>query len=160
MLYTFRQTSLSVKEISIVKKVLIIIIITIKKQSKTIKKCAYKHRKVYLIGKFIIQWKCFENLINMFTGWCCWRMVCPPGWRWGWGGVGGGANCRKRGYIDIVLEIEYSQLSLRPTPLGPTPSVRFRESNKGSKLKTGTNSWCLSYRGVHLNRCLLRNSRL
>ena len=64
-------------------------------------------------------------------------MVCPPGWRWGWGGVGGGANCRKRGYIDIVLEIEYSQLSLRPTPLGPTPSVRFRESNKGSKLKTG-----------------------
>lgn len=48
---------------------------------------------------------------------------------WGWRG----ANCRKRGYIDIVLEIEYSQLSLRPRPLGPTPSVRFRESGKGSK---------------------------
>ena len=75
-------------------------------------------------------------------------------------GLEGGANWRKRGYIHIVLEIEYSQLALRPTPLGPTASVRSRESNKGSKLKTGTNSWCLSYRGFHLNRCLLRDSRL
>ena len=58
------------------------------------------------------------------------------GWRRGRGGGGGGgrgAYCHKRGYKDIVLEIEYSQLSLRPRPLGPTQSVRFRESNKGSK---------------------------
>ena len=54
----------------------------------------------------------------------------------GGGGGGGGAPPvygHKRGYTDIVLEIEYSQLLLRSRPLGPTPSVRFRESNKGSK---------------------------
>ena len=51
----------------------------------------------------------------------------------GGGGGGGAVYCHKRGYTDIVLEIEYSQLLLRSRPLGPTPSVRFRESNKGSK---------------------------
>ena len=52
---------------------------------------------------------------------------------------------------------DYSQLSLRRTPLGPAPTVllrevsayrEFRYSNKTEKRYAGTNTRCPSYRGV------------
>ena len=46
--------------------------------------------------------------------------------------------------------MQYSQLSLRRTPLGPALSVRLIESHIEGVKKAGTNSKCPFYRGVRL----------
>ena len=69
---------------------------------------------------------------------------------------GGAVYCHKRGYTDIVLEIEYSQLR----DLWDRHQVSVLESQiKGANKDRDRDSWCLFYIG-HLNRYLLRDSRL